>query len=240
MLLLWLIACSPVMKMPGPPGVVGRNAPDRPALPAPTQELPEAAIAQVEPPAEVREGRKKRVTRKNLLGEAAADAARYHLAHRPRGFRADCSGYVCAVYTRVGVPLSGNTRSLWELARARGATHKRKEPRLGDLAFFDNTHDRNHNGRLDDDLTHIAVVIDVEMDGTIVLAHDGTSRGRTTMRMNLWDPDIHVDKTGAELNSYLRAPGKPKRADRLSGQLWRGFATVDHQWLDDPSGAGPS
>lgn len=158
-------------------------------------------------------------------------AAEHYLRARPA--RDDCSGYVCAVFTRAGLPLRGNSQSLWEDARAAGLTHKRKRPRVGDLAFFDNTYDRNRNGRWDDELTHVAIVLAVEDDGTILLAHGGTSKGRTTMVMNLQERDTHRREDGKELNSYLRArkKGDPRSWKYLSGQLWRGFATLspDHR-----------
>ena len=39
--------------------------------------------------------------------------------------------------------------------------HHRKVPRPGDLAFFDDTYDANHDGRTNDPLTHVAVVLSV-------------------------------------------------------------------------------
>ncbi len=169
-------------------------------------------------------------------GSGLVSAARYYLDHKPRGFRDDCSGYVCAVYDRDGQALEGNTASFWELSKQLRATHKRKRPQPGDLAFFDNTYDRDGNGRRDDKLTHVAIVLEVYSDGTIELAHGGTSKGRTTMRMNLYRPDEHADTDGRVLNSFLRS----RNADddggkRLSGELFRGFATLRTQ---DAQGVG--
>ncbi len=156
-------------------------------------------------------------------------AATYYLSNGLDGYRDDCSGFACAVYNRAGVPLEGGTKQLWELSQAAGAVHHRKIPRIGDLAFFDDTYDRNKNGRLDDDLTHVAVVVDVDDDGTILLAHGGTSRGRTELLMNLGRPHDRQDEAGRVLNDYLRVrkSGDPAAAKYLSGELWRGFATWD-------------
>src|SRR5690606_3802041 len=109
------------------------------------------------------------------------------------------------------------------------AIHRRKLPRIGDLAFFDNTYDRDGDGRWDDELTHVAVVVEVEADGTIRMAHDGTSRGRTELRMNLKHPDVRLDASGRVLNDYLRVrtDKDPRSARYLAGELWRGFATVE-------------
>jgi hypothetical protein len=93
----------------------------------------------------------------------------------------------------------------------------------------DQTYDRNHNGKLDDDLTHIAVVLTVEPDGTVVMGHGGTSEGRTTLRMNLLHPDVRSDEAGRVLNDLLRREksSDPKGTRYLASELWRGFATLE-------------
>lgn len=165
-----------------------------------------------------------------------AQAARGFLIRRPRGFRDDCSGFVSAVFSQVGVPMDGLVATIWDNAVDHDALHWDEVPAVGDLVFFDDTWDRNGNGRVDDALTHIAVVIDVEPDGTIVYAHSGTSRGRSVGRMNLVDPHLHEDPaTGARWNDYLREPEPwdPPEAMYLSGELWVGFGRVDPSvdWL---------
>lgn len=213
LLSLLLTACAPhVPRMPGPLGPVGRSAP--PAL-VPPEAPPEAPEVPAPDPGP------------SPLVASVLDAADYYLRHRPT--RDDCSGYVCAVFTRAGLPLRGDTRSLWQAARSLGATYDDPLPQVGDLAFFDNTYDRNRNGRWDDPLSHVAVVLSVDDDGTITLAHGGTSRGRTKMVMNLQQPGVHRTEDGKELNSYLRPRrrGDPRSWRYLSGELWRGFARMD-------------
>lgn len=210
--------------MPGPTAVVGAPAPEAPALP------PERS--PIQPPADREAGtsdeQERTPKRQGAIGASVASAARHYLKHPTSGFRNDCSGFVMAATARAGVPVSGSTKSLWEAFKSEGATHLRKEPRVGDLAFFDNTTDRNRNGRVDDPLTHIAVVIDVESDGTILLAHDGTGAGRAELRMNLQHPDVHINDRGKVLNNHLRGRrnSDPKATRYLSGELWRGFATI--------------
>ncbi len=152
------------------------------------------------------------------------------------GYRADCSGFVEAALQTVDVPWRGSTRDLWAVADAAGAVHRRKEPELGDLAFFDDTYDRDRNGRTDDELTHIAIVIDVWPDGTIQLAHDGTSVGRDVLWMNLHHPDVAIGPAGERWNDVLRSSRKrdPKGTKSLSGGLWRGFATVPPNAVEYP------
>ncbi|HMV66227.1 MAG TPA: CHAP domain-containing protein, partial [Myxococcota bacterium] len=98
----------------------------------------------------------------------------------------------------------------------------------GDLAFFDDTYDRDGDGRTNDPLTHVGVVLSVDAAGTIVVAHGGTSRGRTTLRMNLLHPHDAADAHGDTINDPLRArrSGDPAGTRYLAAELWRGFATV--------------
>ena len=144
------------------------------------------------------------------------------------GYRNDCSGFVLAAVNRTGRSLSGNTASLWADMREDGNTHSRKEPNIGDIAFFDNTCDRNRDGRNNHQLTHIGVVLDVDDAGTITIAHAGTSAGRAELVFNLHHPAEHKADDGSVLNDFLRRrrssdrPGTP----HLAGEMWRGFATI--------------
>lgn len=221
-----------VPRVPGPLGPVGRAAPPVPEWVEPSGVTPPpppsaAAGAPPEPDGGI-----------SPFVASVLDAADHYLRHRPA--RDDCSGYVCAVYTRAGLTLRGDTRTLWKEAQALGAVYDDLTPRVGDLAFFDNTYDRNGNGRWDDPLSHVAVVLSVDPDGTVTLAHGGTSKGRTTMRMNLFSPSVHVSPEGKELNSYLRTRrrGDPRSWRYLSGELWRGFARME-PFLDGAAAHDP-
>ena len=219
-LLASLAACAHrAPRPPGPLAPIGRDARIR---------TPPPPVVKRQPKRHDTTREDKRAVRSPLASDVA-NAASFYLKHAPSGFRNDCSGFVCAAFDRAGIDLSGSTRSMWEHARANGATHKRKRPKVGDLAFFDHTYDRNRNGRLDDDLSHIAVVIEVQDDGTVLLAHSGTSRGRATLTMNLLRPDDHSDESGKILNDWLRrktskdAPG----TKYLAGGMWRCFASPE-------------
>ena len=217
---------STLLALPSPPHVavmrrcssiiaVGKDRPDVAVLRprAPRSETPPAEAA---------------VARSASVGKRVAAAADHYLEHAPRGFRDDCSGFVMAATHRAGVPMTGSTRDMFEALDARGLIHSRRRPQLGDLVFFDNTYDRDRNGRWDDELTHIGVVIAVHSDDTVVVAHAGTSAGRTTMKMNLRHPDARTDARGAVINDWLRSRSSrdPEHAQHLSGQLWRAFATL--------------
>ena len=155
----------------------------------------------------------------------AAQSGEHLLTHTPRGYRSDCSGFVSAAYTKAGLSMDETVQSLWERSRSDWRLHKRRKPKPGDIAFFDNTYDRNHNQRWDDKLTHVALVLEVARDGTVLLAHDGTSRGRVTFAMNLKQRHEHAADSGEVLNAFLRRKSQrdPARARYLAGELWRGF-----------------
>lgn len=138
-------------------------------------------------------------------------------------FRFDCSGFVLAAYTLADIELSGNTRSLFE--QASNSERLSSAPSIGDMVFFDNTYDRNKNGRLDDSLSHIAIVVGIDADGTIHMVHLGGS-GITDLTMNLQHASTHKSPGGKVWNSYLRINKKGEKSPRLTGQLYRSFASV--------------
>lgn len=157
------------------------------------------------------------------------EKARQYLKKLPKGFRGDCSGYVSAVLHGAGLEVSGGTRHIFAQAKKLGRVHHHKRPRPGDLVFFDNTWDSDKDGRWNDPLSHIGVVLSVDPDGTVTFAHGGMPQGRTTGRLNLFRPHDLKDHDGKALNDQLRRPrGRdPHRARYLSGELFRGFATLD-------------
>jgi cell wall-associated NlpC family hydrolase len=216
-LIVSLTGCAPkVARIPGPLDHLGR---------------PAVAIGAASPTAPSPSGSSEPATRPGRTTDfqsRVVDAAEHYLDAAPKGFRNDCSGFVMAVFARAGLPIEGSTASIYEWAREHGYLNHHKVPHPGDLAFFDDTWDRNDNGRLDDELSHIAVVISVDPDGTITLAHAGTSHGRTTLHMNLEEASVHEDPSGKVVNDWLRAKNDddPRKTEYLAGELWRAFATL--------------
>lgn len=137
-------------------------------------------------------------------------------------YRYDCSGFVIAAYAWADISIDGSAKMLYEYSKEENVFHHRKKPFVGDAVFFDNSYDRNKNGRRDDKLTHIAIVEKVESDGTLTLIHLG-SKGIVRTIMNLYYPDMHKDQNGKTLNSYLRAS---KSSPNLTGELWAGFGSL--------------
>jgi hypothetical protein len=152
---------------------------------------------------------------------AVRDAALWSLRNPVATVRRDCSSLVMAILLRAGVRVSGGSASFWLDAQREGRVVAQAVP--GDLAFFDLTYDANRNGRVDDELTHVAVVVAIEANGTVVMVHRGSGEIKE-LRMNLARPDVAQDE-GRVLNDPLRSPAYgPRQGMRLAGQLFHGFA----------------
>lgn len=205
MLLVFLLGClGPSLRVPGPLSGLGR---------APFTERAPAPVAP---------------------GHDVATAAQSFLGHRAlvalgKTYRFDCSGFVEASLAKAGRAASGSSASLFEQAQERGVLHHRKTPDPGDIAFFDDTYDRNRNGRVDDPLSHVAVVESVDPDGTIHLVHVGSGSVGTFV-MNLRHPSDRTDDAGKRMNDRLRverrsdSPGTHYLASELSagfGSFWK-------------------
>lgn len=204
----------------GDPAIVVPVAPPAPTVPAAAPAGP--VVSRETLAVLVGEAARLRALDPGQVGASAVRAARYFLSHAPSGFSQDCAGFVAATFHRVGLPIGGSPRWMWDRAIAAGALHRDSVPRAGDIAFFDDTYDRNHNGRRDDPLTHVAVVLSADPEsGDIVLAHGGASHGRELLRMNL----LHPSDPGR--NDGLRRPtARPTGGPVLAGELCVGFATV--------------
>jgi hypothetical protein len=177
--------------------------------------------------------------------------ARLRIARRARGmlktprfsvgntsYRRDCSGFVLAVFAKENIPIEdllGTDRrrssvfELYRLAKAKGRVHRNKVPDIGDLVFFDNTYDRNRDGRSNDPLTHVGIVERVDPDGTVTFVHR-VRRGVLRYRLNRFKPHLRRDPdTRKVLNHYLKIGNRSTRAGsgkRLTGELFHAFATI--------------
>lgn len=204
------------MRIPGPTRSVGS---ERVAYAPPAREMEEDEVyeALVEAP-----------TRRGRAGSKVARAAVSFIGKKRiivdgERQRYDCSGMVCAAHKKADQDLYGSSAMLFQRSKDFGVYHRKKKPHPGDVAFFDNTWDRNKNGRRDDKLTHVAIVESVDRKGNITLVHLG-SRGVVRIVMNLKDPHDREDDEGNTINSVLRRgrDGGPV----LSAELWRGFGSL--------------
>lgn len=224
-LLLSQVGCGAArMRMPGPVDHLARERSEEELATGWNAAARAEAIAALQREEAPRTGRKRRG---GPEGEAIArQAARLvgdrSLIVRGERYRADCSGFVAAVYGGAGRPLSGSSRDLYERAREAGLLHHRKVPEVGDIAFFDDSYDRDGDGRRNDPLTHVAVVEAIADDGTIVLVHYG-GKGVARISMDLRDPHTHTDEAGVLRNSILRTDGK---GERLTGELFRAWGSL--------------
>ncbi len=212
-----------------------------PGMPGPLRAVdgrPIGGPEQVETDGSESPARRPREWRKQQddLGKHVADAALHWLDHAPSDFRDDCSGFVEASFARAGVEVHGSTADLWLMAEQKDAVVGDEFFEAGDLVFFDNTYDRNHNRRLDDALSHVGIVVDVLPSGVVWMAHAGTSQGRTTLAMDLSRPDIGISENGELVNGTLRMSKRsdPKGTPHLSSECFHGLARFKWDDFRDP------
>lgn len=160
-------------------------------------------------------------------GYSISRIAEQYLDTKPRLSMEACNGLVLDILSDAGVEMKGRVDSLWQQSQTAGWVHHRKRPQAGDLVFWHKTYDRNRNGKVDDRFTHIGVVIRVDANKTVHMVHRG-SRGIRALKMNLYHPDDYR-VNGEIVNDYIAASGYGKKNERLTGQLFAGFATIGHQ-----------
>jgi len=155
-------------------------------------------------------------------------------------YNPDCSGFVEAVYAAEGIRLrrilqaaapreTSAVAAAWAAAGRWGRrwTDRGEWPAPGDLVFFDDTWDRNGNGRRDDPLTHLGVVEWVDAEGTVTFLHRG-GRGVSRGHLDLTWPERARATDGRELNTPLRVrKGPGDGAPAMAGQLFVGFGRID-------------
>lgn len=171
------------------------------------------------------------------VAKAVVNGSRALLGRRQLSFGSqvyvpDCLGLVEAAYAPVDFSFIRDMRGVYDQAWELEVFHKDPLPHPGDVAFFDNSFDKNRNGRRDDPLTHVGVVESVDEDGTIVMIHLG-SRGKpvTRKRMNLLRPHTTRDEAGKIINEHLRATSARDGGPTLAAELWSGFASF---WAVSP------
>jgi hypothetical protein len=164
------------------------------------------------------------------------EAARSLLGRRSvvidkKRFPDDCTGLIRAAFSRLGVdlmssgePQDNGVTAIWRFTANHGRLYDGGRPIPGDLVFFRETYDLNRDGLVNDGLTHIGLVDDVEIDGTVVVLHR-VSRGVVRYRMNLAAPSTPKDASGKTINDGLRLAGAGSE-HRLTGELFVSYGTL--------------
>jgi|APSaa5957512622_1039677.scaffolds.fasta_scaffold74222_1 hypothetical protein len=149
-------------------------------------------------------------------------------------FPNDCTGVVRAAYWYAGIDLAkdfskyaGNgVARIYKTMEAENLIYNTDIPQPGDIVFWDDTYDRNEDGKWNDPLTHIGVIVSAHPDGSIEYVHANYRKGVVPEHMNLKDPDTNTKKARGEtvvVNSAMRMKGQVTNALWLSSHLYRSF-----------------
>jgi hypothetical protein len=171
---------------------------------------------------------------KKVVEGAESFLGKDRLVVRGREFPMDCSGFVMAAYYYAGIDMqrritsySGNgVARIYKLLEDYGLLHVKKDPLPGDIVFWDNTYDRNEDGKWNDYFTHTGIVLRASQWGTIEYAHVNYRRGIIIERMNLKENQTHSKEINGEdviINSFMRMRGEPGGGGNLSSDLFRSF-----------------
>ena len=108
-------------------------------------------------------------------------------------FPYDCTGLVRAAYWYAGIDIAqdfsqfaGNGVSrIYQTLDERGMLYVATLPQAGDIVFWDNTYDRNEDGKWNDPLTHVGVIVSVQPGGQIEYVHANYRKGIVPEYLNL-------------------------------------------------------
>ena len=173
-------------------------------------------------------------TQEKLIEGAHEILGREKLFIRGKNFGMDCSGIVLSIYWYAGLDLtkayndySGNgVTRIYRYLEDKDLLYRTLGPAPGDIIFWDNTYDKNEDGKPNDLLTHVGMVVDVDTEGNIDYIHHNYRKGIVLARMNLNNPDTYEETVNGEqiiVNSAIRMRGSPDFDKWLSSQLYREF-----------------
>ncbi len=146
---------------------------------------------------------------------------------RGKKFALDCTGVVLAIYYYAGLDLAGDfpkysgngVTRLYKSLEQEKLLYNTNQPETGDIIFWDNTYDRNKDGRLNDTLTHVAMVVTSKKDGTIEYIHHNYRKGIIIEYMNLLNPDVFQKLDRGEMR-IINSPMRMKTAGKSHGEKW--------------------
>ncbi|MDA3811420.1 MAG: CHAP domain-containing protein [Spirochaetaceae bacterium] len=140
-----------------------------------------------------------------------------------RTFNVDCSGTVMAIYYYAGIDLGkdfskytgGGTSRIYQYLDDKELLYDTKLPVPGDIIFWDNTFDANGDGKRNDYLTHMGIVVEVSEWGTVTYIHENYRKGIIFESMNLLSPE------DLKTNSAMRMKGTGMKGGWLASHLYR-------------------
>lgn len=154
------------------------------------------------------------------------------------------SGFVKMVFINSKIPIGRplqekNKRGKWlsvtglihQYIQENGKLYSDQLPQSGDLVFFNNTFDRNHNKRPDDLLTSVGLVIDVDPDETIHFLYY-TKKKVQIFQLNLKTPKIGVVKNKnveKQINTKIMWRNKKQKRrgfPEYAGALFNGYGSI--------------
>ncbi len=135
---------------------------------------------------------------KQLVDAAKWAKGRTYLTVDGKKFKMDCSGVIRAIYQKAGIDLAkdfkkykgGGVQRIYQTLQSKGLIYRPTVPVPGDILFWDNTYDANRNGRADDVLSHIGMVVSSDKrKGDVVFVHHHDRKGIVFEKMNLLHPN---------------------------------------------------
>ena len=169
---------------------------------------------------------------KQLVEAANWAKGRKSLSVDGKKFNMDCSGVVGAIYQKAGIDITkdyykykgGGVQRIHETMRARGLLYRPKLPAPGDILFWDNTYDANRNGRADDTLSHIGMVVSVDKrTGDTVYVHHHQYKGIVFEKMNLYHPDDPSRNAALRDKNARKLPGNKYLSSQLFKDAGKGY-----------------
>ena len=169
---------------------------------------------------------------KQLVDAAYWAKGRTSLTVNGKKFKMDCSGVVRAIYQKAGIDLArdfnkykgGGVQRIHETLRSKGLIYRPTIPVPGDLIFWDNTYDANHNGRADDVLSHIGMVVSSnKKTGEIIYIHHHEKKGIIFEKMNLLHPNEPAYNAALRDSKAKKLPGNKYLASQLYKDAGKGY-----------------
>ena len=169
---------------------------------------------------------------KQLVEAANWAKGRKYLTINGQRFRMDCSGVIRAIYFKAGIDLAkdfnkykgGGTQRIHETLRVKGLIYRPTVPVPGDILFWDNTYDANHNGRSDDMLSHIGMVVSSDKkSGNVIYVHHNEKKGIVFEKMNLLHPDDPTYNAVMRSQRAKKLPGNKYLASHLYKDAGKGY-----------------